>query len=177
MKTKGVTTMVFHDVSCAVILATESPFKYISTERRAYKKLDDKDLTNEELKESVEAMTAIVDSKCVFLGGLEWADTPHDMFEVLKSLDGKHNIAIETGYSVDDFHEKIGRECFNLLESDEQTEKKLNEKDDIEMYRFVGHTLLSLYAGGQYLVVEVPHKKKIQTDLYMFTEAEDENKN
>ena len=177
MKTKGVTTTDFHGATCTMIIAPESKFKYLDKHANRLKLLETMDVDNHTLLVSTESIKSTVDGKGVVLGGLEWSDTPHDMFEVLKALDGCSNIIIQTGYDVDKFHEKIGRDCVDMLDADDGEIAKLTSDADDEMYRYFGHALISYYAGGTYVLDKVAHKKDDKVELYFFKGAEDERKN
>lgn len=177
MKTKGVTTTVFHGTACVMVVAPESKFKYLDKETNSLKLIETKDIELEKLDTSVQLMKQVVEGTGVVLGGLEWSETPHDMFEVLRALRGCSNIIIQTGYSVDEFHEKIGRECVDMIDQHDGEIEKLIDGADDEMYRYIGHELVRYYSGGIYVLDIVAHKKDMRVELHFFKGVEDEHKN
>jgi hypothetical protein len=172
MKLKGIYESEIFDVGCALVVAPTAKFKYKDSYRKVLKKQPTKTLTKEQIRDTLH----IMGYDLVVFGGLEWGDSTEDLVEIIETLkDSELKLIFQTGYSVDEFQERVGRASFDRLQLTPENLEKLTSEDDPEVYKFVGHTMLDYLVGGDYIIMETSHKNRDGEAVYLYKGVTDES--
>lgn len=172
MKLKGVYDSEVFGVRCTLVVAPSTPFKHKDKFVKELKKHPTIDLTIDEIR----GMIKEIGNDLIVLGGLEWGDSPSQMMELVSASkeDGLRFI-FQTCYSTDDFQERVGRACFDMIGMSEEEKEKLTNEDDPEVYKFVGYGIMDYYIDNDYIIVESPHKNREGEVVNLFRRSTDED--
>ena len=158
---------LFDGVIATLVVASSSKFKYKDAKRKAYKKSQDLDISSTCMYDTINKHK----NQVLVFGGLEWGDSVNDLVEALYAVkDLKLNVIFQTGYSANDFLERVGNADSEVLGFTKEYHDKLMADDDPEMKQFMGQTLLQWLTGGEFMVMEVVHNKRDAETLYYIKE-------